>query len=44
MKIGKWNMFVDYIGIVVIVNCDVLKYFYNDKNCYILKIIDKMFY
>lgn len=43
MKIWKRNMFVGYIGIVVIVNCDVLKYFNNDKNCYILKIIDKMY-
>lgn len=43
MKTGKWNMSVDYTGIVEIVNCDVLKYLNNDKNCYILKIIDKTY-
>lgn len=43
MKTGKRNMFVGYTGIIVIVNCDVLKYLNNDKNCYILKIIYKTY-
>lgn len=43
MKTWKRNMSVGYTGIVVIVNCDVLKYLNNDKNCYILKIIDKTY-